>query len=113
MGYDTIYAIQDARDDAVVGIRSTARLFGARARDAVGLLYLATIIMLVLALRGAGAGLVAHAGLVAFGAHLLWQVRRISPDDKAGALMLFRSNRDAGLILFAGLTLDAMARALG
>jgi len=112
MGYDTIYAIQDARDDAVVGIRSTARLFGDRARDAVGVLYLATLAALVLALRGAGAGIVAHLGLMGFGAHLLWQVRRISPDDKAGALRLFRSNRDAGLILFAGLSLDAMLRAI-
>lgn len=112
MGYDTIYAIQDARDDAIVGIRSTARLFGDRARDAVGLLYLATLIALVLALRGAGAGVAAHLGLMGFGLHLLWQVRRISPDDKAGALRLFRSNRDAGLILFAGLSLDAILRAV-
>ena len=111
MGYDTIYAIQDARDDAVVGIRSTARLFGAQARSAVGLLYLATLIALALALRGAGAGVIAHMGLMAFGTHLVWQVRQIDPNDKDGALRLFRSNRNAGLILFAGLALDAIVRA--
>ena len=111
MGYDTIYAIQDARDDAVVGIRSTARLFGAQARNAVGLLYLASLVALALALRGAGAGVIAHLGRRAVGTHLFWQVRRIDPNDKDGALRLFRSNRDAGLILFAGLALDAIVRA--
>ncbi|MHB2167010.1 4-hydroxybenzoate octaprenyltransferase [Alsobacter sp. R-9] len=110
MGYDTIYAIQDARDDAVVGIRSTARLFGNRAREAVGLLYLGTVIALTAAFRGAGVGLVGHLGLMAFCLHLVWQVRRIRPDDKDGALRLFRSNRDAGLILLAGLVLDALSR---
>jgi 4-hydroxybenzoate polyprenyltransferase len=107
MGYDTIYALQDATDDAVVGIRSTALLFGENTRRAVGLLYLVALVALILALRGAHAGLAAHAGLMAFGLHLTWQVRRIDITDKAGALMLFRSNRDAGLILFAGLALDA------
>ena len=107
MGYDTIYALQDAKDDAVVGIRSTALLFGTRTRTAVGLLYLIALVALIAALRGANAGLAAHAGLMAFGLHLTWQVRRIDIADKAGALMLFRSNRDAGLILFAGLAMDA------
>lgn len=107
MGYDTIYALQDARDDAIVGIRSTALLFGENTRTAVGLLYLATLLALVLALRGAGVGLIGHLGLMGFGLHLVWQVRRITPGDKVGALTLFRSNRDAGLILFAGLAADA------
>ncbi|WP_293867085.1 4-hydroxybenzoate octaprenyltransferase [uncultured Alsobacter sp.] len=110
MGYDTIYALQDAKDDAVVGIRSTALLFGTRTRTAVGLLYLIALVALIAALRGANAGLAAHVGLMAFGIHLTWQVRRIDIADKAGALMLFRSNRDAGLILFAGLALDAAIR---
>jgi 4-hydroxybenzoate polyprenyltransferase len=110
VGYDTIYALQDAKDDAVVGIRSTALLFGNRTRTAVGLLYLVTLIALIAALRGAEAGLAAHAGLMAFGLHLTWQVRRIDITDKVGALMLFRSNRDAGLIFFAGLAVDAALR---
>ena len=49
--------------------------------------------------------------LLASGAHLAWQVRRTDRGDGAGALRLFRSNRDAGLILFAGLSLDALSRA--
>jgi 4-hydroxybenzoate polyprenyltransferase len=112
MGYDTIYALQDAKDDAVVGIRSTALLFGNRTRTAVGLLYLISLVALIAALRGANAGLAAHAGLLAFGLHLTWQVRQIDITDKAGALMLFRSNRDAGLILFAGLAIDAALRGM-
>jgi 4-hydroxybenzoate polyprenyltransferase len=47
-------------------------------------------------------------GLLAFAAHLVWQVRTIDPEDQQKALMLFRSNRDAGLLLFAGIALDGM-----
>lgn len=108
MGYDTIYALQDARDDAIVGIKSTARLFGSQVKTGVGLLYIWALASAALALWIAGAGAVGFAGLAAFAAHLTWQVREIRPGDTPGALRLFRSNRDAGLILFAGLLLDAL-----
>jgi 4-hydroxybenzoate polyprenyltransferase len=108
MGYDTIYAVQDLADDPVMGIRSTARLFGSRTRTMVAGFYAATIGLLALALRLADAGPVAFAGLVVFAAHLAWQVARIDLADPKRALMLFRSNRDAGLILFAFLSLDAL-----
>jgi 4-hydroxybenzoate polyprenyltransferase len=112
IGYDTIYAIQDVEDDAVAGIRSTARLFGERTRDAVGLFYLGTVTALTIALHLAHAGIAAHLGLLGFGLMLLRQVRAIDLRDEKGALRLFRSNREAGLVLFAGLALDAMIRGL-
>ena len=103
IGYDTIYALQDARDDAIVGIRSTARLFGARARLGVGLFYAASAALAFAAIELVGGGAVALAGWLAFCGHLGWQVSRIEGADPATALMLFRSNRNAGFILFAGI----------
>jgi len=107
MGYDTIYALQDARDDALIGVRSTARLFGDHVRLAIGLLYLATLAAAAAAFHLAGAGPAGWLGLTGFAAHLVWQVARIAPANTGRSLMLFRSNRNAGLILFAGLALDA------
>jgi 4-hydroxybenzoate polyprenyltransferase len=106
IGYDTIYALQDARDDAIVGIRSTARLFGKRARLGVGLFYAASAAFAFAAIELAGGGAIALIGWLAFSAHLAWQVGRIGGADPATALALFRSNRDAGLILFAGIALE-------
>ncbi len=106
IGYDTIYALQDARDDAIVGIRSTARLFGARARLGVGLFYAASAALAFAAIQLAGGGLIAFIGWLAFSAHLGWQAMRVEGADPATALRLFRSNRDAGFILFAGIALQ-------
>ncbi len=109
MGYDTIYALQDARDDAIVGVRSTARLFGGRVRQAVGWLYLVAVGFAALAVRLAGGGTWAMLGVAAFAAHLAWQTWRVRPGDAGLALRLFRSNRDAGLLLFAGLAIEGFA----
>ena len=109
IGYDTIYALQDTRDDAIVGVRSTARLFGGRVRRAVGLFYLAATLCALVAARLAGGGIIAHAGVFAFALHLSWQTRQVRVGDPALALTLFRSNRDAGLILFAGFALAGFA----
>jgi 4-hydroxybenzoate polyprenyltransferase len=106
IGYDTIYAQQDARDDAIVGIRSTARLFGANARGGIAAFYAATAALTQAAILGAGGGLWAQLGWLAFVAHLAWQVARIDRASPATALMLFRSNRDSALLLFAGLALQ-------
>lgn len=108
MGYDTIYALQDARDDAIVGVKSTARLFGANVTAGVGALYVGATLAGAGALWTAGVGPLAWAGLAGFAAHLAWQVAAIRKDDTSRALMLFRANRDAGLILFAGLAADAL-----
>ncbi len=106
IGYDTIYALQDARDDAIVGIKSTARLFGAKVRGGVGLFYLGAALLAELALFSAGGRIVAQLGLCLFCWRLAWQLRRLDGATPQMALRLFRSNRDAGLILFLGLALD-------
>ncbi len=103
--YDTIYAHQDKEDDALVGIRSTARLFGEGTHAALALCLVAAVALVGLAVlvallpAGRPAALaVALAGVAAFGLHLLWQLRRLETEDPAVCLRLFRSNRDAGLL---------------
>jgi 4-hydroxybenzoate polyprenyltransferase len=108
VGYDTIYALQDIEDDEVVGIKSSARFFGEAVKLGVGLCYALTILFITAALVLAGAGLPSFMGLSLFALHLGWQVARIDRSDGAGALRLFRSNRDAGLILFVAMTLDCL-----
>lgn len=106
IGYDTIYAQQDARDDAIVGIRSTARLFGEHARPGIAAFYALTVILAAAALWGVSAGPIAWVGWLGFGAHLAWQITEIDGASPATALRLFKSNRDSGLILFAGMAIQ-------
>ena len=104
--YDTIYAHQDREDDALIGVKSTARLFGAHTRAwlrgflvvAVGLMTAAVLVALVPAGAPLPALLLALFGVWAFGAHMAWQLARLDPDDPASCLRLFRANRDAGLL---------------
>ncbi|WP_230533172.1 4-hydroxybenzoate octaprenyltransferase [Microvirga roseola] len=110
VGYDTIYALQDIEDDEIAGIKSSARFFGERVKLGVGLCYGLTLAFIGAAFTAADAGPVAFVGLALFAAHLAWQVVRIDRNDGAGALRLFRSNRDAGLVLFAAMTLDCLVR---
>jgi len=112
IGYDTIYALQDARDDAIVGVRSTARLFADNVRLGVGLFYAGAVACALLAVFLVGGGALAWLAVAAFAAHLAWQTSLVRAGDTALALRLFRSNRDAGLILFAGLALDGLAAGL-
>ncbi|MBN9042748.1 MAG: 4-hydroxybenzoate polyprenyltransferase [Rhizobiales bacterium 62-47] len=112
IGYDTIYAHQDAEDDALVGIKSTALLFGARTHRALWIFYSIAVVLIGVALWLAGAGWFAALGLAAFAAHLVWQIRRLEIADPALCLRIFKSNRDAGLLLFAGLVADAFVRAI-
>ena len=105
IGYDTIYAMQDQRDDAIVGVRSTARLFANNVRAGVSLFYLLAVISAAAAIHLVSGNIAAWIGLATFGAHLAWQTTAIRHNDTARALMLFRSNRDAGLLLFAGLAI--------
>ncbi|THD53253.1 MAG: 4-hydroxybenzoate octaprenyltransferase [Bradyrhizobium sp.] len=111
IGYDTIYAHQDADDDALIGVKSTARLFGAHTHQALIVFYALAVVLIGLAMWLAGAGLPAWLGLAAFAAHLAWQIRRLKIGDPALCLRIFRSNRDAGLLLFVGLLADAVMRA--
>jgi 4-hydroxybenzoate polyprenyltransferase len=103
LGYDTIYAVQDLEDDALVGVKSSARRLGPAAPRAVLLFYLGSVALAVLAWRegGLGAGFLPLAAL--FAAQLVWQALRLRMDDPARALRLFKSNTLAGLLLFAAL----------
>ncbi|MGA9824754.1 MAG: 4-hydroxybenzoate octaprenyltransferase [Methylocystis sp.] len=113
IGYDTVYALQDIQDDARVGVRSTARLFGAHVQAAVGALYALSVVFAQAAMLSAHFGAFAQLGVLAFAAHLFWQTRQI--DESAPpevALKLFRANRDAGLLLFAGFFAQSLWGAL-
>jgi 4-hydroxybenzoate polyprenyltransferase len=111
IAYDTIYAHQDAEDDALIGIKSTARLFGARTHRALIVFYGLAVVLIGAALVLAGARWSAWIGLAAFAGHLVWQIKRLDISDPALCLRIFKSNRDAGLLLFAGLLVDAVMRA--
>jgi 4-hydroxybenzoate polyprenyltransferase len=107
IGYDTIYAHQDREDDALIGIKSTALLFGERTKPLLAVFYTLAVVLSALAGWSAGAGLVFALALLPFAAHLVWQIARLDIDDPGLCLAVFKSNRDAGLILFAGLVLEA------
>ena len=113
--YDTIYAHQDREDDALIGVKSTARLFGTRTRTWLSGFLAASVALAALAVMAAAEGGAALAlglaGVAGFGTHLAWQLRALDIDDGALCLSLFRSNRDAGLILAAGLASAALASA--
>ena len=109
--YDTIYAHQDREDDALIGVKSTARLFGAATGRWLAVFLVAALVLLVSAVLLALAGparLVALAGVAGFGLHLLRQLARVDIADPALCLALFRSNRDAGLIVAAGFAAAAL-----
>jgi 4-hydroxybenzoate polyprenyltransferase len=110
IGYDTIYAHQDREDDAIVGVKSTALLFGPRTKPMLALFYAVAVALIAAAGWTAGAGLVYALGLAAFAAHLVWQVVRLDIADPDVCLAVFKSDRDAGLILFAGMVLDTVAK---
>lgn len=101
--YDTIYAHQDREDDALIGVKSTARLFGANTRPWLwGFAALAALLAaLAILLSGAGSlpKTIALAGALAFGAHMLRQMQSLDLDSPASCLRIFRANRDTGLIL--------------
>jgi len=109
LGYDTIYALQDIEDDAMVGVKSSARRLGPKVREGVAVFYLLTVILTAGAGSVAGLGPLFWVGLVAFAAHLARQVREVRPDDPVLALRLFRSNRDAGFILLSAIILGAVS----
>ena len=107
IAYDTIYAHQDREDDMMIGIKSTALLFGASTAPMLASFYALAVVLIGAAGFMAGGGFIFALGLAAFAAHLAWQVARLNIDDPAHCLMLFKSNRDAGLILFGAMLLDA------
>ena len=111
IGYDTLYAIQDKEDDALAGVRSSARRLGRHTPAGVALCYL-------LALAGWSAAIwsvrpqpVALLALLPAAVHLLHQAARTSPDDGEKALALFRSNRFTGLLLALGFAVVGLSSA--
>jgi 4-hydroxybenzoate polyprenyltransferase len=113
--YDTIYAHQDKEDDALIGVKSTARLFGAQSGRwlmvflaASLLLFAAAASATIPAARGLWPMLLALAGVWAFGLHMVWQMRGLDLDDPAACLRIFRANRDAGLIPVPFLAIAAL-----
>lgn len=112
IGYDTIYAHQDKEDDALVGVHSTARLFGDWTKPALVLLYGGATVLFALAFSLADAGPAAFAGLGLGLLHLLWQIVALDIDDPDQCLKLFRSNGPYGWILFLGLVADALVQGL-
>jgi 4-hydroxybenzoate polyprenyltransferase len=103
LGYDTIYAVQDLEDDALVGVKSSARLLGAAAPRAVLLFYLASAVTTLVAWRAAGLGYGFLPLWALFVSQLVWQAMTLRLDDHAKALALFKSNTLAGFILFAAI----------
>jgi 4-hydroxybenzoate polyprenyltransferase len=110
IAYDTIYAHQDREDDALIGVKSTARLFGSRTKPMLVVFYALAVVLLGAAGLAAGAGAGFALGLAAFAVHLAWQVKRLDIAKPDLCLAIFKSNRDAGLILFAAFVLDAFVR---
>ncbi len=99
IGYDTIYAMQDIEDDAMIGVKSTARLFGDNGRPLVALFYFGAFSLWVLAGWQAGAGIVFFAAMALPAALLFWQVITLKPDDPANCLVRFKANHYVGLAL--------------
>ena len=107
IGYDTIYAHQDREDDMMIGIKSTALLFLERTQPILAAFYAGAVVLIAIAGLMAGGGAIFLIGMLGFAVHLTWQVMRLDINDPAHCLMLFKSNRDAGLLLFGAMLLDA------
>ncbi|HTJ57363.1 MAG TPA: 4-hydroxybenzoate octaprenyltransferase [Devosiaceae bacterium] len=106
IGYDTIYALQDIEDDALIGVRSTARLFGARTRQIVALFYGGTVILWWIAGCFAGGFILFTAGLVCVAAILAWQLITLNPNEPGNSLVRFKANHMTGLLLTMALLAD-------
>jgi 4-hydroxybenzoate polyprenyltransferase len=103
LGFDTIYAHQDREDDALVGVKSTARLFGQRTAPFLAVCYTGTVLLLVLAGWLAGLGIWFYPALAVPAALLGWQVVALDIGDPAACLRLFKANRETGLAIAAAI----------
>jgi 4-hydroxybenzoate polyprenyltransferase len=100
LGYDTIYAHQDKEDDALIGVRSTARLLGARTKAWLCGFYGAAWLSFVGAGFAAGLGVGFFLVVSVVAGHFVWQILRLDIDDGANCLVTFKSNRDLGAVMF-------------
>jgi len=110
VGYDTIYALQDKEDDALIGVRSTARLFGRHYRVGIAASYVGAFVLMGFAFVLADAGVFALAGLGVALLHAAAQIATLDPADPQNCLARFRANGVTGAIVFAGLLLEVLAR---
>jgi 4-hydroxybenzoate polyprenyltransferase len=101
IGYDTIYALQDKEDDALVGVRSSARALGRHARLGILFCYVVALLLWAAALHFVRREYYAPLGLLPMALHLMWQVATLKPEDGGDALAKFRANRTAGFLMFA------------
>jgi len=108
IGYDTIYACQDKEDDALIGIKSTARLFGASTKLGVLVLYIICGLLIAAAVAHSSDNSLRFLLVFPFICHLLWQVKNIDHENGALCLRLFKSNRVAAIILIFGLVLSSL-----
>lgn len=108
IGYDTIYAHQDIEDDALVGVKSTARLFGDNTAQALNWLYGGAIVLWALAIQLSDVSWPAWIALGAATLHLGWQIKTFEPNNGPLALTLFKSNSGLGWILFLGFLVSAL-----
>ncbi len=99
IGYDTIYALQDREDDALVGVRSSARALGSKVKPGVAGFYIGAVVFWMLSFWLLREDWLALLALLPAAAHLFWQVATLHPDDGDNALARFRSNRTAGFLV--------------
>jgi 4-hydroxybenzoate polyprenyltransferase len=99
LGYDTIYALQDVEDDALAGVKSSARALGKNAARGVSIFYVLSSLCLMLALYVATSRLLMTLLVIPVVVHFLLQVKKLRPDNPQVCLQLFKSNRDAGLLM--------------
>lgn len=109
IGYDTLYAIQDIEDDALVGVKSSARVLGNKAPLGIGIFYTTAIILWGFAIWAVRPDKVALLALIPAAIHLANQSLRADPKDGEVALRLFRSNRACGFFVFAGMLVVGLA----
>jgi 4-hydroxybenzoate polyprenyltransferase len=112
IGYDTIYAHQDKEDDAIVGVRSTARLFGDNTKAWLAGLYAGALMCFAVAFANAQAPVPVMAGLIAAGAHMARQISTLDIDNPDQCLRLFKSNNQVGWLIFLGIVGGAAWAAL-
>lgn len=106
IGYDTVYAHQDRADDALIGVKSTALLFGRRSKMMVCALYMVSFGLLLAGAKVANVSGLTLSLLPLAGVHLFWQVMRWQPEDAHSSLRVFQSNREYGLLVLAALALN-------
>lgn len=110
IAYDTIYAYQDIEDDALVGVKSTARLFAENTKTALIILYSAALVLFAIAFYLTNVSWPAWIGLALGAVHLAWQINSFSYSDPANSLRLFKSNSGFGWLLFLGLLSSVLVR---